>query len=142
MRRPGDGEVRRPAPGSPPLLLYVALNVPGFCLDVVLLWGAYELGWLSWPVAVALLALFVLKDVALYPFVRNALRRDAVSLVGPEQLVGAWAVVEEDLAPSGRVRVKGERWRGESLDAAARVGQRVRIVAVRGLTLLVSCESE
>jgi membrane-bound serine protease (ClpP class) len=122
--------------------MYVLMNVPGFFVSAGILFGAYELGWLSGRVALAVLGIFVLKDAILYPFVREALRSDRVSLVGPEQLVGEWAVVEDALDPRGTVRVKGERWRGECVGAAALAGQRVRIVAVRGLTLLVSSDAE
>jgi len=49
--------------------------------------------------------------------------------VGREALIGAEAVVGED----GWVRVQGERWRA----TGAEPGQRVRVIAVDGLTLVV-----
>jgi membrane protein implicated in regulation of membrane protease activity len=49
--------------------------------------------------------------------------------VGAEVLIGVEAVVDAD----GWVRVQGERWRV----TGGRAGQRVRVVAVEGLTLVV-----
>ncbi len=142
MQRPGDSEVRGPRIGLPPLALYLLKNVPELALSGAALWIMHDFGWLSWSTAAAIFALLVVKDVVLNRFVRPALRTDKTPLVGPEHLVGQWAIVEEELAPSGAVRVRGERWRGESLGDPAPVGHRVRIVAVRGLTLLVSSEAE
>lgn len=142
MQRPGDSEVRGPRRGLPPLALYLLKNVPELALSASALWIMHGFGWLSWTTAAAIFALLVVKDVVLYRFVRTALRTDRAPLTGPEHLVGQWAIVEEALAPSGAVRVRGERWRGEALGEPAPVGRRVRIVAVRGLTLLVSAEAE
>ncbi len=142
MQRPGESEVRGPRTGLPPLALYLLKNIPELALSAAALWIMHDFGWLSWSTAAAIFALLVTKDVVLYRFVRAALRTDTAPLVGPEHLVGQWAIVEEALAPCGAVRVRGERWRGESLGDPAAVGQRVRIVAVRGLTLLVSSQPE
>jgi membrane-bound serine protease (ClpP class) len=56
---------------------------------------------------------------------------------GREALVGAVGVVRSDLAPSGTVFVEGELWSAETDDGAIPVGQRVRVVQVRGLHLIV-----
>ena len=119
---------------------YVALEVPGWVLagwlagwlaakDVVAPWLA-ALGW----------SLFVLKDFALYPWLR-----DAYAAGNPEaaaQLVGRTGLARERIDPSGYVRVGAELWRAELAPGCAAVdaGGSVRVVAVRGLTLIVeSC---
>ena len=56
--------------------------------------------------------------------------------VGAETLIGAEAVVVTACRPRGQVRVAGERWEAHS-DAGADVGETVRVVARRGLTLVV-----
>jgi membrane-bound serine protease (ClpP class) len=66
------------------------------------------------------------------------LRRYRVT-TGAEGLVGARAEVVEALAPTGRVRVRGELWTARAADPAI-AGQRVRITAVDGLTLEVEPE--
>jgi membrane protein implicated in regulation of membrane protease activity len=141
VERPGNGEVRGPRTGLPPLTIYLLKNVPELALIGLGLWLVYEHGWLSGRVCVALFATLAIKDIVLYPYLRPALRTDTTPVVGPERLAGEWAVVEEALDPSGMVRIRGERWRGESLDGPAPVGRRVRVVAVRGLTLLVSSDA-
>lgn len=57
-------------------------------------------------------------------------------LLGPEALVGAEAIVQQPIAPRGQVLVHGELWMAESPSPVA-AGERVRVRAVQGLTLLV-----
>ena len=69
--------------------------------------------------------------------VRIALRaRRNKVLTGPEAMVGAIAIAQEALLPRGQVLVHGELWFAESSAPVAR-GERVRVSAVRSLTLLV-----
>lgn len=56
--------------------------------------------------------------------------------VGAETLIGAEAVVVTACRPRGQVRVAGERWEAHC-DGGADVGDVVRVVARRGLTLVV-----
>jgi membrane-bound serine protease (ClpP class) len=56
--------------------------------------------------------------------------------VGAETLVGKEALVAEACQPIGQVRVDGELWQARC-DAGATVGERVRVTALDGLTLLV-----
>jgi membrane protein implicated in regulation of membrane protease activity len=55
---------------------------------------------------------------------------------GVGTLVGATGVVSEPLAPVGQVRVQGELWEAHSSSELA-AGERVRVIAVNGLTLEV-----
>ena len=55
---------------------------------------------------------------------------------GAERLVGATGEVSERLAPSGSIRVLGELWEAHS-SSELPPGARVRVIAVRGLTLEV-----
>ena len=54
-------------------------------------------------------------------------------------VIGAEGRAEEDLAPTGYVRVKGELWRAELVSAHDTIlaGHAVRVHEIRGLTLLV-----
>lgn len=57
---------------------------------------------------------------------------------GAEGLVGARGEVIEECRPRGRVKLAGEIWHAEcESPAGAGVGDEVRVVAVRGLTLEV-----
>jgi membrane-bound serine protease (ClpP class) len=56
--------------------------------------------------------------------------------VGPEALVGAVGIAQQELAPRGQILVHGELWVAES-DAPVAAGEDVRVRAVDGLKLLV-----
>jgi membrane-bound serine protease (ClpP class) len=86
-------------------------------------------------VAVAVAAVVEVGEV--YLWIRF-LRRYRVT-TGAEGLVGEWAEVVEPLAPTGRVRLRGELWAARSPRPAI-PGQQVRITSVDGLTLEVEPE--
>lgn len=120
-----------------PLAKYLVIQIPGWILAAAGL--ALLRRWIDLPLwaAVGLLLLWVVKDLVLYPFVRRAY--EANGRAGAEQLIGAEGVAQEPLAPSGYIRVGGELWRAEAMrtDEPIPPGGRVRVRAVRGLTLLV-----
>jgi membrane-bound serine protease (ClpP class) len=86
---------------------------------------------------VALSAAAAVEVGEVYLWIRF-LRRYRVT-TGAEGLVGERAEVIEDCNPDGRVRSRGEIWSASSASPVA-VGQRVRIVAIEGLTLQVEPE--
>ncbi len=60
---------------------------------------------------------------------------------GAEGLIGKVATVTVPLAPSGRVNLLGENWSAKNLvepDVPIEVGQKVRVVEIKGLTLYVA----
>ena len=116
---------------------YLALQAPGWVLAAWVLWLLAEHDYLSTWLAALGWALFVLKDFALYPWLR-----DAYAAGNPDAtaaLLGRTAEARERLAPSGYVRIGGELWRAELAPGSAAVesGALVRVRAVRGLTLVV-----
>ena len=121
---------------------YVALQVPGWGIAALVLWGLVE--WVDLPVWAALLlfAADVAKDAVLFPFLRHAYSDAPSTMVGAEALLGATGVAEGSLEPSGWVRVQGERWRGASLSGPLEAGQAVVVSSVRGLTLQVHPEGQ
>jgi membrane-bound serine protease (ClpP class) len=78
--------------------------------------------------------------------VRAGLRaRNAPVVTGVERLVGAEGVVIETLEPRGQVRVHAEVWTATLATAATQlvpVGATVRVLAIRGLSLVVEPTSE
>ncbi len=66
---------------------------------------------------------------------RRRMQREKIQ-TGVENLVGSTGEVTELLAPSGQIRVLGELWQARS-SSELPPGSRVRVVAVRGLTLEV-----
>jgi membrane-bound serine protease (ClpP class) len=84
---------------------------------------------------VGALALEVLEYFAWKRFLRRYRLRS-----GPETLIGQTAIVVDEIAPLGRVRVLGELWNAHSAETIAE-GKRARITAIDGLTLEVELDS-
>ena len=116
---------------------YVALEAPGWVIAAAVLWWLSAHTSLEPWIAALLWALYVIKDFALYPWLRDAYalgEPDAAAL-----LIGRSAIARERIDPSGYVRVGAELWRAELAPGAAAVepGASVRVREVRGLTLIV-----
>lgn len=86
-----------------------------------------------WNVLVLALGLFGEVGEAMFGIWYSRRRRAAT---GAEGMIGATVKVTEACCPSGRVSFKGERWQAVC-DEGAEIGERVRIKAVDGLTLVV-----
>lgn len=116
---------------------YTAFQVPGWLLAAgVGWWLQRHAGVPAWAAAGLPLA-WVVKDYALYPFLRFAYEADERRPI--ERLIGAEGAAVERLAPAGYVRVRGELWRARHVaaDDAVATGGRVAVVGIRGTTLLV-----
>ena len=124
------------------VLRYALLQIPFTALVVIVLILLRQ--WVDLPIwfVCALVALLVIKDVALYPFVWRAY--DPESPVLTNQMEGAQGIAIEDLHPSGYVEIGAERWQAEVTGdgSSIRRGQRVRVNGIRGLTLLVQLDME
>ncbi len=125
-----------PTPG-PTLRRYALYQIPGLLLAIgvvvaVTRWTALP-GW----GAVALVVVWVLKDAALYPWLRSAYEPDSRRIV--ERMIGLAGVAVESLAPRGYVRVRGELWQAEPVDEHMTIeaGHPVTVQGVRTDTLLV-----
>ena len=84
---------------------------------------------------VVAIATGIAVEVAEVGFGIRFLRRYRVR-TGAEGLIGEIAEVIEACDPRGRVRLRGEIWHARSA-STARVGERVTVAAVDGLTLEV-----
>ena len=87
--------------------------------------------------SVTVIALLVIKDIAIVPSFGQILRKKAE--VGIEALMGKEAVVVEDLTPEGIVKIGNEYWRAKCINGHAKAGERVKVVRAKGLKLLVEC---
>ena len=124
------------------VLRYALLQIPFTALvAVVLILLRERLNLPIWFVC-ALVALLIIKDIALYPFVWRAYDPETPALTN--QMEGAQGIAIEDLHPTGYVEIGAERWQAEvSGDGPSiRRGQRVRVNGIRGLTLLVQLDME
>ncbi len=125
------------------LAKYVALQVPGWALAGLFLWLLHDWEVLAAWQSAGLWALWVVKDFAIYPWLRHAYGDKPSSLIGVELLVGAAGIAADPIDPVGYVRVRGELWRAEGADGAAFApGDPVRVREVRGLTLVVEAASD
>lgn len=120
------------------LAKYWALQVPGAALVAVVLLGAADhFAWPLWAVWTAV-ALWVVKDAVLYPFLWRAYYpSDPAAL--PFPLEGTVGVALDRIEPSGPVRVWGELWRARLAGGTRHIerGEKVRVRGRDGLTLLI-----
>lgn len=97
-------------------------------------WLHRAIGVPGW-VAAGVLVAWLIKDFALYPFLRSAYELDYTSRL--EHLVGERGLAVQPLSPAGYVRVHGELWRA-TRDAAAVIaaGDAVEIIGIQGRFLI------
>ena len=95
--------------------------------------------WVGLPdwAAAGIIALWVIKDAVMFPFVRIAYQPGSEG--GATRMVGAQGTAQDALQPSGYVRISAELWRAELQPGSPPVepGDRIRVLGVRGLTLVV-----
>ena len=115
------------------VLKYALFQLPGLVLFFLILilvqWWTDLPSRFIW----GLLILWVIKDVVLFFLVWRSYQRVANPLIGMK------GVAEEQLAPSGYVRVRGELWKAEVIDPNLQIhkGEAVKVRRIRGLTLFV-----
>lgn len=124
------------------LVKYALLQVPGIAMVVVAVILARH--WLDLPTWIAVVAIstWVVKDIALFPFVWRAY--DKTRPGDPYSMIGARGIAQERLAPSGYVLVGRELWRAEMMEPGSAVekGEAVRVREIKGLTLMVERETD
>jgi len=121
------------------LARYALFQIPGQVCVALLAFILWEWAGLPGWAALAVVAGWVVKDAALYPFLRRAYE---VPPHGAAALVGRRGVARRRLAPRGTVAFGAEVWRAEIGPDGAPIeaGTAVRVVAVRGLTLIVAVD--
>ena len=119
------------------LIRYWLLQLPALALLVLILIFAQR--WVDLPAWIfwGALAIWVVKDAVLYPFVWRAYDWDRSD--DSNAMVGARGTAKEPLTPSGYVQVRGELWKAELADGCQPVeeGDLVQVQKIRGLTLIV-----
>ena len=119
------------------LIRYTLFQIPSLALLTLILilvrrWVNLP-EWFFWGA----IAVWLAKDVILFPFVWRAYDRDRLREL--QSLVGIEGIVEERLAPTGYIRVHGELWQAEVVraDVSVERGKPVRIRGIKGLRLQV-----
>ena len=116
---------------------YTLIQIPGWLICAIVLSATHiSLAMPVWAAA-GLVAVWVGKDFALYPFLKHAYEADTKT--GAQRLIGSVGEVQQLPDPLGYIRVNGELWRTEGISGGSPLqpGTRVLVVAVRGLTLQV-----
>lgn len=80
-------------------ICYTLMQLPGTALVVLALYLTIDAGWLSELSAGLILCAWLLKDVALYPLFRQAMRKGPT--VGAKALAGRKALADSEVAGSG-----------------------------------------
>jgi membrane-bound serine protease (ClpP class) len=119
------------------LRTYIVAQLPGWLLGAVAIIVFARWLPLSTWVAAGLVAVWVVKDLLLYPAMRHYYR----PALPDRRIVGQIGVAVTDLAPRGFVRVHGELWQAES-DEEIREGADVLVRDVSGLQLRVGPGSQ
>ena len=116
---------------------YTAFQVPGWIIAACGGWWVHR--WLEVPVWVAsgVLVVWVIKDYALFPFLRSAYELDHRLQI--ERIIGEHGRATDQLAPTGYIQVRGELWRARTTEEEPAIdrGDRVEVTGVDGTTLLV-----
>ncbi len=119
------------------IVRYTLFQIPDLILLCLGLAAAVR--WLGLPAIAAygLVAAWIAKDIILFPVLRIAYESDASS--EPRRVRGEFGVVTQPLVPAGYVRLGSELWKAElaSGTGSVPVGSAIRVVEVRGLTLVV-----
>ena len=116
---------------------YLLLQLPGLTLGAAALWLLVQGSLISSELGLGLFALWIAKDLALYPVLRVGYEDSNPDI--SEQLVGALGSARSELDPEGWVRVGAELWRARCRpeDAPVAADTTVRVMFVRGLLLEV-----
>ncbi len=116
---------------------YTLFQIPDLILLSLGLAAAVRWWDLSVFTAYGVVAIWIAKDIIMYPILRIAYEASGSS--GVDAIHGALGVVTQPLVPSGYVRLGSERWKAELVcsSGVVPVGSAIRVVELRGLTLIV-----
>lgn len=116
---------------------YALFQIPDLLILVLILlvlrWWIDPRSW----VYAAIVGIWIIKDVFTFPLVWRAYDRPQPG--NTKSLIGTEGITEEQLNPSGYIRVNGELWQAKVMGKNAPIekGEAVLIEGVYGLTLLV-----
>jgi len=119
------------------VLRYAAFQLPAIGILGCVLLFARQWELLSVGTAGLIFSLWIAKDILMFPITRSAyLPGDGDS---SRKILGAIGVAHDGLAEEAYVRIGPELWRARRVSGSPPVapGQRVRVVALDGFTVLV-----
>ena len=112
-------------------------QIPGCLLAIIGTVFLHYLVGLSTSWGIILVGSWVIKDAALYPFLRTSYNPDSPSPI--EKLIGLQGIAAEPLAPKGYIKVRGELWLAEAYPRGTTIEQSRPVIVdnFRGRLLLV-----
>jgi membrane protein implicated in regulation of membrane protease activity len=119
------------------MLRYAAFQLPELAIVGCVLLVVRQWDWLSTGTAGLIFALWIAKDVVMFPITRSAyLPGDGGS---SREILGAVGVAHDGLTEDAYVRIGPELWRARRVSGSPPItpGQRVRVVELDGFTVLV-----
>lgn len=123
-----------------PLRVYIRyglLAIPGTVVLILVLMVAQH--WVPIPfwLSVTLIALWIVKEIILFPFVWRAYDHARSEVF--HSMIGLRGVTQERLAPTGYIRVQGELWKAEEIPGEPPIEKNkwVRVKKIEGLKLYV-----
>jgi membrane-bound ClpP family serine protease len=119
---------------------YLLFQLPGWALLAFFLLVLVDRTAVPIWATASFFALWIAKDLALYPIVRHAYEKN--SGTGAERMIGKKGVTQHRLAPDGYVKIDGELWKAQTGFSDQPIPQQraVRVIGARGLTLTVQEE--
>jgi membrane-bound serine protease (ClpP class) len=120
--------------------LLAALGVIGLVVGGILALESSESA--AEYIGAALITLAILSAISFFYISRKVIRstRHLPKRAGTEEMIGGEGEARSTIDPTGQVFMRGTRWSARLADGAApvRFGDRVRVEAVDGLTLVVA----
>ena len=124
------------------IVRYTLLQLPALALllmTLVLVQRWIEIAdWIFW----GSIMVWIAKDVALFFFTWRAY--DTTAARPGRAMIGARGITHNRIAPSGFIHVRGELWKAEVWGGGRpiEIGERVKVINIKGLTLIVQPEDE
>lgn len=122
------------------IVRYALFQIPGIVFAGFILFLLFDFSLISWQALLAILLLWILKDVVFYPLVRNSYRPHPTATSNLP--VGRIGITREPLEPRGQILIGGELWLACSLnDVPIPADVPVRVLECQGLVATVEpCE--
>ena len=119
------------------ILRYALIQLPGIVLVVAALLAIHYFVEIPLWVALAVIAVWIIKDIAMFPFTKDAY--SGCISGSASSMLGMKGKVMSTLSPVGSVRVRGEIWQARTDGRQMNIerGQTVQVTGRSGLTLLV-----
>jgi membrane-bound ClpP family serine protease len=124
------------------IVRYTLLQLPALAfllMALVLVQRWIEIAdWIFW----GSIMVWIAKDVILFFFTWRAY--DTTAARPGRSMVGARGITQNRIAPSGFIHVRGELWKAEVWGGGRpiEIGERVKVINIKGLTLIVQPEDE